>query len=99
MKMNEEGKQEIDLTNEEYNRKVRARRLEVRAQALWWACGLFREAWVLEREQARPGSSREEPKLEEITAYVQGRLIESVLEQLFSVARAEEVEVLGRVNF
>lgn len=101
-------KEEIDLTDATYQKKVRERQRECRAMACWWCCGLFREEW--ERRNLSAGGRPAEPAepapgtgalaRENIVEFVQGRkLPEAVLEQIYYVARAMDLEVMGRVNF
>lgn len=88
-------REEFDLANGPYRKKQRERERECRALALWWACPLFR-ASPAAPAGTEPGA---EPTASQIVTFVEGRLTEDILEQIYTVARALDLEVMRRVNF
>lgn len=81
------------VPNQETLEKSARLHKEVRAMALWWTCALFRES-----EEGKKLIADGE-KRQSIFDFIQSKFTESILEKLYSVARADEFQLEDRVNF
>lgn len=101
--VDEHGKKqkEFDHTDVDYQKAARVKQIEARALACWWSCSLFREEYkrTVPKQMLAAGSSAEDPSRKEIVAFVQSKLTESILNQIYQVARSEDLELESLLNF